>query len=133
MTVPAVRVLLVEDNEVYRGTLELLLAQEEGIVVVAGVGDVAAAVAQLDGVPPDVVVLDLRLPGLAGADAVEALAAAAPSVRVLCLTAEATPALAAAPSTTQAMKASGRASRSAHSTGTPCSTSPMALSRVAMP
>lgn len=96
MTVPPVRVLLVEDNEVYRDTLELLLAQEEDIVVVAGVGDVTAAVGRLDGVPPDVVVLDLRLPGLAGADAVAALTAAAPSVRVLCLTAEATPALAAA-------------------------------------
>jgi DNA-binding NarL/FixJ family response regulator len=93
---PPLRVLLIEDNEVYRSTLELLLAQEEGIVVVAGVGDVGSAASHLEDVPPDVVVLDLRLPGLAGADAVAALLATAPTTRVLCLTAEATPALATA-------------------------------------
>lgn len=89
----SVRVLLVEDNEVYRDTLELLLGQEDAIAVVGAVGDVGSARSALDGAAPDVVVLDLRLPGLSGAAAVRAIGASAPGARILCLTAEATPEL----------------------------------------
>lgn len=88
-----VRVLLVEDNEVYRATLELLLGQEAGIEVVGAVGDVGSATSALEGCVTDVVVLDLRLPGVSGADAVTAIDAVAPAARILCLTAEATPEL----------------------------------------
>jgi DNA-binding NarL/FixJ family response regulator len=85
-----VRVLLVEDNEVYRATLELLLDGREGLEVVGSVttGDeAAAAAAQLD---PAVVLMDFRLPGLDGAAATAAVLVAAPNTAVLCLTAEAT-------------------------------------------
>lgn len=85
-----VRVLLVEDNEVYRSTLELLLGGREGLEVVGSVADgreAAAAAAQLR---PDVVLMDFRLPGLDGAGATAAVLAAAPNAAVLCLTAEAT-------------------------------------------
>lgn len=82
--------LLVEDNEVYRDTLELLLGQEDSIAVIGAVGDVGAARSALDDEAPDVVVLDLRLPGVSGADAVRAIGASAPDARILCLTAEAT-------------------------------------------
>ena len=85
-----VRVLLVEDNEVYRSTLELLLAGREGLEVVGAVADgrdAAAAAAALD---PAVVLMDFRLPGLDGAGATAAVLAAAPNAAVVCLTAEAT-------------------------------------------
>ncbi len=96
-----VRVLLVEDNEVYRDTLELLLGQEDAIAVVGAVGDVGSARSALSDAVPDVVVLDLRLPGVSGADAVQAIGASAPEARILCLTAEATPEL------TEAARAAG--------------------------
>jgi DNA-binding NarL/FixJ family response regulator len=85
-----VRVLLVEDNEVYRSTLELLLDGRDGLEIVGSVGDgreAAAAAARLD---PAVVLMDFRLPGLDGAGATAAVRAAAPNAAVLCLTAEAT-------------------------------------------
>lgn len=86
----ALRVLLVEDNEVYRTTLELLLDGREGLEIVGSVadgGEAAAAARRLD---PAVVVMDFRLPGLDGAEATAAVLAAAPGTAVLCLTAEAT-------------------------------------------
>jgi len=85
------RVLLVEDNDVYRSTLTLLLHGRDGIEVVGEVAngrDVAAAVADH---APDVVVMDYRLPGLQGDEATAALRETSPGVAVVCLTAEATP------------------------------------------
>lgn len=96
MTRETTRVLLVEDNAVYRDTLELLLPAEPGLTVVGAEGDGDAGVKAARRLHPDVVLLDLRLPGLAGADAVAALLAAAPGTTVVCLTAEATPELTAA-------------------------------------
>jgi DNA-binding NarL/FixJ family response regulator len=83
------RVLLVEDNDVFRSSLELLLALQEGIEVVGAVGngdDAARAARELD---PDVVVMDYRLPGLDGAAATRAVRDASRAA-VVCLTAEAT-------------------------------------------
>jgi DNA-binding NarL/FixJ family response regulator len=85
-----VRVLLVEDNEVYRSTLELLLAGREGLEVVGAVADGRAAAAAAARLEPTVVLMDFRLPGLDGAGATAAVLAAAPNAAVVCLTAEAT-------------------------------------------
>lgn len=84
-----IRVLLVEDNDVYRSTLELLLAQQTGIEVVGAVADGNAGVAAAADLAPDVVLMDFRLPGLDGAAATAALRAAHPRAAVVCLTAEA--------------------------------------------
>jgi DNA-binding NarL/FixJ family response regulator len=86
----AVRVLLVEDNDVYRSTLQLLLASHDGIDVVGGVASGADAAASCRELGADVVVMDFRLPGLDGAQATEAVRAACPRASVVCLTAEAT-------------------------------------------
>ena len=66
---PAIRVLLVEDNEVYRATLELLLAGRAGIEIVGSVADGGEAAAAAERLDPDVVLMDFRLPGLDGAQA----------------------------------------------------------------
>ena len=86
----SVRVLLVEDNEVYRSTLELLLDGRDNLEIVGAVtaGDEAAAAAEA--LDPDVVLMDFRLPGLDGAAATAAVLAASPRAAVICLTAEAT-------------------------------------------
>lgn len=86
----AVRILLVEDNEVYRSSLELLLGMHAGLEVVGSVADGRAAVDACAGLQPDVVLMDFRLPGMHGADATGALREACPSAAVVCLTAEAT-------------------------------------------
>ena len=87
----AIRVLLVEDNEVYRSTLELLLPGRAGIEIVGSVRDGREAAAVAEGLDPDVVLMDFRLPGLDGAQATAAVRARAPRAAIVCLTAEATP------------------------------------------
>ena len=72
----AIRVLLVEDNEVYRSTLELLLDGRDGIEIVGSVADGRDAAAAAERLDPDVVLMDFRLPGLDGAQATAAVRAA---------------------------------------------------------
>jgi DNA-binding NarL/FixJ family response regulator len=62
-----VRVLLVEDSDVYRDSLVFLLDLRSGIDVVAAVPDGAAALRAAREHDPDVVVLDYRLPDIDGA------------------------------------------------------------------
>jgi two-component system, NarL family, response regulator DesR len=81
------RLLLVEDNEVFRDALELLLGLRSDLDVVATVGDGDAAVDACGVHSPDVVLMDYRMPGLEGAAAVAAVRDAFPSATVVCLTA----------------------------------------------
>ena len=83
------RVLLVEDNQVFREALELLLGLRPDVEVVASVGDGTEVVAAARRHEPDVVLMDYRLPGLDGVQATTALRAACPDVAVVCLTASA--------------------------------------------
>ena len=85
-----IRILLVEDNDVYRASLELLLGLEQDLEVVGGVSDGAAAAAACAEVGADVVLMDYRLPGIDGAAATAAVLDACPGAAVVCLTAEAT-------------------------------------------
>src|SRR5436190_7199596 len=84
-----VRVVLVEDNEVFREALELMLGMREEVEVVASVGDGAAAVEAALEHRPDVVLMDYRMPGLDGVEATTQVVAQLPDVRVVALTASA--------------------------------------------
>ena len=84
-----VRVLLVEDNEVFREALELLLSMREEVEVVASVADGASAVTAAVEHHPDVVLMDYRLPALDGVQATARLRAAEPGAAVVALTASA--------------------------------------------
>ena len=84
-----IRIVLVEDNEVFREALELLLGMRDDIEVVASVGDGSLAVATCREHEPDVVLMDYRLPGLDGVQATAAVRAECPGVAVVCLTASA--------------------------------------------
>jgi DNA-binding NarL/FixJ family response regulator len=84
-----IRVVLVEDNEVFREALELLLGLRDDIAVVASVPDGTDAAAAAAEFPPDVVLMDYRLPGLDGVQATRAVREAAPETAVVCLTASA--------------------------------------------
>jgi DNA-binding NarL/FixJ family response regulator len=87
--VPSVRILLVEDNEVFRDALELLLGMRDDVEIVASVGDGAAAVAAAIEHRPDVVLMDYRLPGIDGIQATMQVVDAMPDVAVVALTASA--------------------------------------------
>jgi DNA-binding NarL/FixJ family response regulator len=84
-------VLLVEDNDVFREALELLLGLRPEIRIIASVGDGADAAHVAAELCPDVVLMDYRLPGLDGVQATRAVLGACPRTAVVCLTAEATP------------------------------------------
>jgi DNA-binding NarL/FixJ family response regulator len=84
-----VRILLVEDNQVFREALELLLGMRADIDVVASVGDGSDAVAACEQHRPQVVLMDYRLPGMDGVQATAAVRQAFPEIAVVCLTASA--------------------------------------------
>ncbi|HVS86338.1 MAG TPA: response regulator transcription factor [Gaiellaceae bacterium] len=84
-----VRIVLVEDNDVFREALQLLLGMRDDVEVVAAVGDGGDAVGAVVDHEPDVVLMDYRLPGLDGVQATRAVVAAKPGVAVVGLTASA--------------------------------------------
>jgi DNA-binding NarL/FixJ family response regulator len=86
-----VRIVLVEDNQVFREALELLLNLRSDVRVVASVGDGSDAVPACLEYDPDVVLMDYRLPGLDGVQATRAVLEACPGVGVVCLTGAADP------------------------------------------
>jgi DNA-binding NarL/FixJ family response regulator len=80
------RVVVADDHPVFLGGLRLLLDTAPGLEC-AGMATTGAAAVELAGrVRPDVVALDLHMPGLNGVEAARAITAAAPSVAVLMLT-----------------------------------------------
>ena len=84
-----IRVLLVEDNEVFRQALELLLELQDGLEVVGSVAEGAGAVDACKELGPDVAVMDFRMPGMDGVETTRALRRECPGVAVVCLTASA--------------------------------------------
>jgi DNA-binding NarL/FixJ family response regulator len=84
-----IRVVLVEDNQVFREALELLLGLQSDITVVATVGEGSSAPEVVEEHRPDVVLMDFRLPGIDGLQTTRAVLDAAPGVAVVCLTASA--------------------------------------------
>lgn len=84
-----VRILLVEDNQVFRDALQLLLGMRADVEVVAAVADGTQVVDAARQHEPDVVLMDFRLPGMDGVQATTALKEAQPDVRVVVLTASA--------------------------------------------
>jgi len=85
---PAIDVLLVEDNDVFREALELMLGVMPEIRVVGSVADGREAVAVCAEVKPDVVLMDYRLPGLDGVEATAAIGSVCSDASVVVLTAQ---------------------------------------------
>ena len=88
MTEKPVRVMLVDDQELIRTGFRLVLMSEPGIEVVAEAADGAAALTELErlGGDCDVVLMDVRMPGMNGIDATAAIAERFSGTRVLVLT-----------------------------------------------
>ena len=81
-----IRVLLVDDQSLVRMGFRMILEAETDITVVGEAGDGAAAVSMAAALRPDVVLMDVRMPGVDGIDATAAITTAGEAAKVLILT-----------------------------------------------
>jgi DNA-binding NarL/FixJ family response regulator len=81
-----IRVLVADDHPIVRAGIVALLSEADGIEVVDAVPDGEAAVAAAVAHRPDVVLMDLRMPGIDGTAATGRITAALPETRVVVLT-----------------------------------------------
>ena len=81
-----IRVLVADDHPIVRGGIVALLSAADDITVVAEAADGLEAVRLAEEHVPDVVLMDLRMPGLDGDEATARILAATPNVRVVILT-----------------------------------------------
>jgi DNA-binding NarL/FixJ family response regulator len=81
-----IRVLAVDDQRVVREGLALLLSLIPGVEVAGTAADGEEALALAAELKPDVILMDLRMPGIGGAEATRRLRAADPSATVIVLT-----------------------------------------------
>lgn len=86
MSSMTLRVLLADDHPVVRGGLRGLLGTIDGFEVVGEAVDGESAVRQAEHLRPDVVLMDVRMPGMGGVEATRQIRARTPEVAVLVLT-----------------------------------------------
>jgi len=80
------RLLLVDDQAMFREGLRTLLSLQRDFEIVGEAGDGAAAVEAARTARPDVVLMDLRMPGVGGVEATRRIKVAQPDARVIVLT-----------------------------------------------
>lgn len=81
-----IRIMVVEDHHITRLGLRLALEQVPGFEIVAESADGKSAIASALEVMPDVILMDIGLPGVSGIDAVREIKAKEPGIRILMLT-----------------------------------------------
>src|SRR5436190_9030647 len=81
----SLRVLIVDDHDLFRTGLRNLL-EEQGVQVIGEAASGAEAVKIVRDLAPDVVVMDLNMPGMGGVEATRHIAGIAPLTRVVMLT-----------------------------------------------
>jgi DNA-binding NarL/FixJ family response regulator len=84
-----IRVVLIEDNDVFRQALEVLLTMRGGIEILASEPDGSRAAELCAQLEPDVVLIDYRLPGLDGVQVTRAVHERCPEAAIVALTAAA--------------------------------------------
>jgi DNA-binding NarL/FixJ family response regulator len=85
------RILLVDDDDLVREVLGIRLARREYVEIVGSVASGEEALLATERLRPDVVVLDLCLPGLSGMDTLRTLVKSHPQIRVIVLSANESP------------------------------------------
>ena len=82
----AIRVLLVDDQELVRMGFRMVLEAAPDIIVAAEASDGASAIKQAKAFRPDVILMDVRMPGLDGVSATRAILANDPAARIIVVT-----------------------------------------------
>lgn len=82
----AIRVFIVDDHPVVRMGLKIMFESEDGIEVVGMASSAHQAFELIEQTSPQIVLMDLRMPGLDGADAITELRKRWPALRILVLT-----------------------------------------------
>lgn len=80
-----IRIMLVDDHTMVREALRVVLEQDGGMQVVAEAGDGETALRMADELAPDVVIMDVAMPGLSGIETTRRLLADHPEIKVLAL------------------------------------------------
>ncbi len=83
---PQIRLLLVDDHEIVRAGLRMLFAAEQDMMIVGEVGSAEEALQVVGKVKPDVVLMDVAMPGMSGIEATRRIKEAKPEVAILALT-----------------------------------------------
>jgi DNA-binding NarL/FixJ family response regulator len=83
---PVIRVLLVDDHAMVRRGMRDFLGLHEDIEVVGEAGDGAEAIEQANALRPDIVVMDLMMPGIDGIEATARIKAGLPEVEIIAIT-----------------------------------------------
>ncbi len=81
-----IRILVVDDHLLYREGVRALLAAEASLAIVGEAGDGDGAVQAAIQLAPDVVLMDLKMPGLDGVEATRRILARQPATRILVVT-----------------------------------------------
>lgn len=84
--IPAKRVLIADDSEILRRHLRSILAEIPGIVLVAEAATTEEAISAVQHHKPDLVILDIRMPGEGGINALKTIRELAPHTQVIIFT-----------------------------------------------
>jgi len=84
-----IKIMVIEDNQAYRNVLTLAVSDQDDMVLAGQFGTTEIALRTLEAMlatdQPDILLLDLRLPGMNGLDAIPLIHAAAPTTRIIVL------------------------------------------------
>jgi DNA-binding NarL/FixJ family response regulator len=86
MSSDRIRVLIVDDHRIVREGIALILEREADIAVIGSAASGQEAVKAFDRDRPDVVLMDLQLPGMSGVDAIRTIRRTHPDARIVVLT-----------------------------------------------
>jgi two-component system response regulator NreC len=84
--VSTIRLLLVDDHQIVRAGLRMLFAAEPEVEIIGEASSGEEAVASIETLTPDVVLMDVAMPGMGGIEATRRIKASQPKVAVLALT-----------------------------------------------
>src|SRR3990172_4173992 len=83
---PKIKILVVDDHAIVREGVRMILAKEGDLEVVGEAGDGQQALDLTERAQPDVVIMDISMPGMGGIEATQTIRAKHPEVQVLALT-----------------------------------------------